>query len=314
MQVAYLSPRATRTTLNGAAACAMNEALGNAMDPPERVAIALERMLRAARMRDCAIGWPERLFLRINAIVPALVDRALRKQLPAIKRFAAANPSLPVKEAPMHRSPVSFLLLAALCGAAGTSRADEAGDIAHLQTRWAEVNYALPAAQREKAFAELAAEAETLRKAHPDSAPYWVWEGIVRSTYAGAKGGLGALGECKKARALFEKSIQLDPAAMAGSAYTSLGSLYYQVPGWPVGFGDDDKARELLAKGLELNPGGIDSNYFYGDYLFEEGEYEEALAAFEKALAAPPRPGRESADAGRRAEIAGKIAETKRRM
>lgn len=205
------------------------------------------------------------------------------------------------------------LVLLALAGC-GSAFADESADIAHLQTRWAEVNYGLPQAQREKAFAELAAEAEGLRKAHPDSAPYLVWEGIIRSTYAGAKGGLGALGECKKARALFEKSIALDPKALDGSAYTSLGSLYYQVPGWPVGFGDDDKAKELLEKGLAVNPDGIDSNYFYGDYLLDEGEYEQALAAFEKARKAPPRPGRESADAGRQAEIATKIAEAKRKM
>lgn len=214
----------------------------------------------------------------------------------------------------MRQSVLSAALIVLLSCAATAARADEAGDIDNLQTRWAEIKYQMPEAQREKAFAQLAAEAETLRKAHADRAPYLVWEGIIRATYAGAKGGLGALGECKKARALFEKSIALDPAAMNGSAYTSLGSLYYQVPGWPVGFGDDDKAKELLDKGLALDPAGIDSNFFEGDYLLEEGEYEQALAAFEKALAAPPRPGRESADAGRRAEIEGKIAETKRKM
>jgi tetratricopeptide (TPR) repeat protein len=214
----------------------------------------------------------------------------------------------------MRHPVLAFCLFALLSGAAATGRADEAGDIARLQTRWAEVNYQLPQAQREKAFEELANEAEVLRKAHADSAPYLVWEGIIRSTYAGAKGGLGALGECKKARALFEESIKLDPTALAGSAYTSLGSLYYQVPGWPVGFGDDDEALAMLRKGLELNPDGIDSNYFYGDYLLEEGEYAAALGAFEKALGAPPRPGRESADAGRRAEIEQKIAETRRKM
>lgn len=197
---------------------------------------------------------------------------------------------------------------------AGRARADQFADIAQLQTRWAEINYQLPEAQREKAFAMLANEAESLRKAHPDSAPYLVWEGIIRSTYAGAKGGLGALGECKKARALFEQSIAIDPQALDGSAYTSLGSLYHEVPGWPLGFGDDDKARDLLEKGLAINPEGIDSNYFYGDYLLDEGAYREALAAFDKARQAPPRPGRESADAGRRAEIDAKIDEARRKM
>ena len=93
LQVAYLAPRATRTPLNSVAVCAMNDALGNTMDPPELVAGIVERMLLAPRMRDRAIGWPERLFLRINAVFPALVDGALRGQLAAIKRFATVPPA-----------------------------------------------------------------------------------------------------------------------------------------------------------------------------------------------------------------------------
>ncbi|MBV2263899.1 MAG: tetratricopeptide repeat protein, partial [Thauera sp.] len=87
-----------------------------------------------------------------------------------------------------------------------------------------------------------------------------------------------------------------------GSAYTSLGGLYYQVPGWPLGFGDDAQAEKLLKQALAINPGGIDPNYFYGDFLSRQKRYAEARTALEKALAAPDRPGRESADAGRRAE------------
>jgi short-subunit dehydrogenase len=99
LQIAYLAPRATSTPLNSAAVCAMNDALGNATDPPELVAASVERMLRAPRMRDRAMGWPERVFLRINAIFPSLVDGALRKQLAAIKRFAAA----PAAAEPAHQ-------------------------------------------------------------------------------------------------------------------------------------------------------------------------------------------------------------------
>ena len=55
-------------------------------------------------------------------------------------------------------------------------------------------------------------------------------------------------------------ALAIDPKALAGSAYTSLGSLYYQVPGWPIGFGDDKKAREMLeAAGYEVTdqPDGV---------------------------------------------------------
>lgn len=171
-----------------------------------------------------------------------------------------------------------------------------------LQGRWAEINYQLPETQREAAFARLADEAETALKAEPQAAELLVWRGIILSTWAGAKGGLGALDLVKQARGQFEAAIKLDARVLDGSAYTSLGSLYYQVPGWPISFGDDKRAEQLLKQALSLNPDGIDANYFYGDFLLRQKRHAEAKVALEKALAAPPRPGREVADAGRRKE------------
>lgn len=174
--------------------------------------------------------------------------------------------------------------------------------LAHIQSRWAEINYDLPVEQREAAFSQLAKKAESAVAAEPQAAELRIWHGIVLSTWAGAKGGFGALKLVKQAKAEFEQSLQVDPKALAGSAYASLGSLYYQVPGWPVGFGDDAKAEEMLRKALSINPDGIDPNYFYGDFLMRKERYAEAKAALEKALAAPSRAGRARADEGRRAE------------
>lgn len=207
----------------------------------------------------------------------------------------------------------NFFALVALSSLALTGYADEATDIQKLQTRWAEIKYQTPEAEQEKAFVTLVAEAEQLRAANT-SAPYFIWEAIIRSTYAGAKGGLGALDQVKQSKKLLEQAIKIDATAMNGSAYTSLGSLYYQVPGWPVGFGDDKKAKEMLLKGLSYNPDGIDSNYFYGDYLLEQKQYQQAVIAFEKALNAAPRPGRESADAGRKGEIEAAMAKAKKHL
>ena len=131
------------------------------------------------------------------------------------------------------------------------------------------------------------------------------------STWAGAKGGLGALGLAKDSRARLEAALKIDESALNGSAHTSIGTLYHKVPGFPVGFGSDKKAKEHLQRGLNINPDGIDPNFFYGEFLFDEGEYQQALNHLQKALNAPPRPGRELADEGRRQEVRELIAKTK---
>jgi short-subunit dehydrogenase len=88
--VKYLAPRATRTAMNPAAVEAMNARLGTAMDSPERVARELVELLESPRSSSI-IGWPEKAFARINALLPGLVDRATRRQLPVIREFASGE-------------------------------------------------------------------------------------------------------------------------------------------------------------------------------------------------------------------------------
>lgn len=143
----------------------------------------------------------------------------------------------------------------------------------------------------------------------PGSSELKVWLAINKSTLAGVDGGLGALSLVKEAKSLLEEVIEKNPKVLEGSAYTSLGSLYYQVPGWPIGFGDDDKAEQMLKTALTINPNGIDPNFFYGDYLASEGRKSEAIAFLKKAQRATPRPERPLADRGRQQEIASKLKE-----
>ena len=174
--------------------------------------------------------------------------------------------------------------------------------VVNIQHDWEIIRYQSPAAEREKRFEALAAKAHKVSETYAGRPEPLVWEGIVVSSWAGEKGGLGALGLVKQAKALYESAIAIDGSALDGSAYNSLGVLYYKVPGWPVGFGDKPKAKELLLKALALNPTGIDPNFFYGDYLLETKQPEQAVAYLERALQAPARPGRQISDSGRREE------------
>jgi tetratricopeptide (TPR) repeat protein len=180
-----------------------------------------------------------------------------------------------------------------------------------LSESWAKIKYQMPESQRVKALEALNEETKALVETHPGEAEPLVWRAIILSSTAGEKGGLGALSLVKQAKKLLEQAEAIDPEVLDGSVYTSLGSLYYQVPGWPIGFGDDDKAERYLKKALAVNPDGIDPNYFYGDFLLHEKAYTEAAAALGRALAAPLRENRPIADAGRRAEIRAALAKIK---
>ncbi|WP_349655899.1 hypothetical protein [Xanthomonas sp. 10-10] len=217
----------------------------------------------------------------------------------------------------MNRNDCQLRILAALAmlGIAGAGwAAGPAPQVAQLQDRWAVIAYQTPKSERVAALETLVQQAEQVRHALPDDADALIWDGIVRSSLAGEKGGLGALAQVKLARTDFEQAIKRAPRALDGAAYTSLGALYYQVPGWPIGFGDDAKARTLLYQGLAIDPDGLDSNYFVGDFLRDQKDWAGAAKAFEKAAAAAPRPGRQIADAGRLKELAAKLADVRAQL
>lgn len=87
LQFQFLSPRATRTAFNTPAVEAMNKEMKVAEDEPADVAAQLVAAIASGRPR-MQIGWPEKLFARINGALPALVDRNLKSQLAIIRRHA----------------------------------------------------------------------------------------------------------------------------------------------------------------------------------------------------------------------------------
>lgn len=207
-----------------------------------------------------------------------------------------------------------MLFIMLLAPLTNSSAAGLSQDIASLQHEWARIKYQTSENLQEAQFEALAKTAETITARYPNRAEPLIWEGIILSTWAGAKGGLGALSLVKQSRDRLEKALAINPKALDGSAFTSLGTLYYKVPGWPIGFGDDEKAEELLTKALGVNPDGIDPNFFYGEFLLEEKRYQESIKILNHALQAAPRPDRKIADAGRKSEIRQLLAEANKHI
>jgi short-subunit dehydrogenase len=88
VRVHYVAPRATKTALATDRVRAMNAELGVGMDTPQTVAAAIVRVLRDER-RELLLGTPERAFAKLNALLPGLVDRSVRRQLDVVRRYAS---------------------------------------------------------------------------------------------------------------------------------------------------------------------------------------------------------------------------------
>lgn len=187
-------------------------------------------------------------------------------------------------------------------------------DVAQLQKSWAVANYTLKDKAQVTAFETLIEQADKAVKANTDSVEVLIWQGVIKASYAGVKGGLGALSLAKSAKSDFEKALKMDDKALQGASYTNLGVLYYKVPGWPIGFGDDDKAKVFLDKALAIDSEGIENNYFYADYLIDQRQYAEAEAYLLKAQHAPARPNRALADKGRQSEISAALQNIKSQL
>jgi tetratricopeptide (TPR) repeat protein len=201
----------------------------------------------------------------------------------------------------MFQKSIATLILFASLNAASLAAQPNLDDlIADVGHRWAKVAYHTSDADKEAAYDALIGNAQQISQSFPGRAEPMIWQAIILASAAKVEGGLGGLRKAKEARDLLLAAEKINPSALDGSVYNSLGSLYAKVPGWPIGFGDKKKAQEYFVKALAINPNGIDPNYFYADLLADEGQYAQAADHLKRALAASPRLGREDADAGRR--------------
>jgi tetratricopeptide (TPR) repeat protein len=209
----------------------------------------------------------------------------------------------------MHPVLRTLLALPFLLSVAGLTVAATPEELIRpIQDQWADIKYRQPEKQQAELYHTLAQQAHKIVEANPGNAEALIWEGIVVSSEAGAKGGLGALPLAKEAKQRLDEALKLNDTALNGSAHTSLATLYAKVPGWPLGFGNKERAEEHFKRSLAINPTGIDPNFFYGEYLFDRDRHAEARTYLETALKAAPRPGRELADSGRRQEIQALLA------
>jgi len=157
------------------------------------------------------------------------------------------------------------------------------------EAEWAFIYYSTPKSRQEPAYAQLLDKTTILARQYPNAAEPLFWQAVLKATYADQQDPFCALGAIHEARDLLIKAIKIAPNTMDGAAYVTLGTLYYMAPKWPVSFGDDDTAKQMLETALKINPDGIDANYFYGEFLLRHNQPNVAALYLERAVSAPAR-------------------------
>jgi len=195
-----------------------------------------------------------------------------------------------------------IMLGMAACFAHTPVFADEASDIDYVNKAWAKARFQESEAQQSHDIDALLPKAEALAKHYPNSANALIWAATVYGDKARILGGLSALPYIKTAKAWYEHAIKIDPHGMGGHAQALLGAFYYKVPGWPIAFGDDEKARAYLEAAIKIDPNNPEAHYFYGDFLRLQGDEKGARRELSKAISLPSRPDQLVRDNGRKQE------------
>ncbi|MGR7997228.1 tetratricopeptide repeat protein [Xanthobacter sp. ZOL 2024] len=228
---------------------------------------------------------------------------------PKLLLRAALLATVALAASPLAWSPVAFA-----APPAGTEDA-LAAQVRQMQIKWETIKFTVPEGDRQtEQMNALGAEADTMAEKNPDRVEALIWDGIITSERASMVNPISALSLATRARDTLEKAYRMSPTALDGGAPTSLGVLYYRVPGFPVAFGDKKKARHLLEQATAAAPNGLDAWYFYGDFLMDQGEYAKAHEAFTHALAIAPNPQRPLWDKNRRLVIQEKLEKIQAKM
>jgi len=230
-----------------------------------------------------------------------------------MKIFATlTRPCAKRRPAITYSSPNFALAVSALLTFAAPAFASDSMslEVKGIKDNWAHIVYEVKGSSAQtSALDNLAQQAALIVQRYPGKAEPLVWHGIVTSEQANRSNFFHMLGLAAKARDILTKAYSIDPKAEDGRAALGLGVLYYKVPGSPFGFGDDRKAKTLLKQALAVDPKGLDANYFYGDFLLDQGDAGGAKSFLQRALRAPHDPTHAAWDAGRRREVQALLAE-----
>lgn len=90
ISVSYISPRATKTGLNDDSFYQLAKKIGFHLDEPDWVTSKIIKAIKKDK-KDYYLGFPEKVFVRINGAFPRRVDAGVRKQIKQLTQYLKAQ-------------------------------------------------------------------------------------------------------------------------------------------------------------------------------------------------------------------------------
>jgi hypothetical protein len=213
----------------------------------------------------------------------------------------------------MYVKTAAVLLAACHCAAAATAAADSLDDeLEALVGDYDTVRFDTSNDEaRSKALTTLIQRAASLAKQHPSRGEPLAWKGIVEADLSARE---RSLGQAKNARKTLEASLAILPNSSAPDAYSTLGAMYANMPGFPLAFGDKKKARVHFQQCLTLDAKHVGCNINYASLLLKQEDFAGAIKHANAGIAGLPRPGRDKADKASRGSAETIITKAKEQL
>jgi tetratricopeptide (TPR) repeat protein len=123
------------------------------------------------------------------------------------------------------------------------------------------------------------------RESQNTSAIYFA--GLNMLLYSQSKGVLDTLFALREVKKYFDAAYQKEPDFLHSSPPIGLGALYLFAPGFPIAFGDIDKAEQYLLEAVRQSPKNTTALVLLGAVYAKKGDRTVSLAAFRKVQKVP---------------------------
>ena len=170
---------------------------------------------------------------------------------------------------------MKYLIITYIALQINISGAQNYDKLDYLQSQWTIIKQMEPSHNKQSKLNNLTMTASQMVLNNPGNPNYLHWEAQVYLLQIENSNKFKSISYAKHARNSLLEAIKLSQGKLKGNIYSTLGYLYLVSPKLSLSLKSKSKEQYYLLKGLQLNPDGLQSNYYYALYLLNKGHGSE---------------------------------------